>query len=183
MSGAVARGFHGGSFCRLRLTGQRGGRAVRRRRDSGNGDRDSGGSLRQRPREEAEAESVLQAEPVAETEEESDETESCTSFDGLPDVQTEPVPAEEIGQLVSFYQEYSEKAVLMSVSGKAAAVLADGAEGNAEVSFAADMDDVVARAESDGSEEPVPVGVWLTTADGKAWHFGGGLFYSLEKWK
>ena len=44
--------------------------------------------------------------------------------------------------------EGSEKAVLMSVSGKAAAVLADSAEG-------------------DGSEDPVPVGVWLTTADGK----------------
>ena len=57
--------------------------------------------------------------------------------------------------------EGSEKAVLMSVSGKAAAVLADSAEG-------------------DGSEDPVPVGVWLTTADGKAWYFGGGLFYSLE---
>ena len=54
-----------------------------------------------------------------------------------------------------------KKAVLMSVSGKAAAVLADSAEG-------------------DGSEDPVPVGVWLTTADGKAWYFGGGLFYSLE---
>ena len=60
--------------------------------------------------------------------------------------------------------EGSEKAVLMSVSGKAAAVLADSAEG-------------------DGSEDPVPVGVWLTTADGKAWYFGGRpvLFFGKRK--